>query len=137
MKKSKVFSRHAFGVLTFHLVWCTKYRRTRFPEGSLRRINADKVFDALLCSSNSDNSPYIIREWSIMPDHVHMLIELAPSVALSDVIQGIKNHTAKDINKLNKERGHLWERGYFAESIGNRSVSRVTKYIQTQSSDPF
>ena len=71
-----------------------------------------------------------------MPDHVHVLIQLQPSEALSDVVQRLKGGTSF---KLKKEFPELeefiwgdrfWSEGYFAETIGTQNVSALKKYIR-------
>lgn len=68
-----------------------------------------------------------------MPDHVHILIGLKPSVALSDVVRDIKNSSSKFINEKRWIRGKFrWQNGFGAFSYGHSQIVAVVNYIQNQ-----
>ena len=55
------------------------------------------VQDALL---QFDGERYRLIEWVIMPNHVHVLIEMLPGHRLSDVVHSWKSFTAKEANRI-------------------------------------
>jgi putative transposase len=65
-----------------------------------------------------------IEEGLLMPDHVHMLISIAPMYALSQVVGYIKGKSAIDIARVYGERKrnfvgqHFWARGYIVSTVG-------------------
>ncbi|MFI5343638.1 MAG: IS200/IS605 family transposase [Chlamydiales bacterium] len=66
-------------------------------------------------------------------DHVHLLISLPRTLALSRLIEEIKKGSSKWI----KTKGNLfsdfsWQNGYGAFSIGQSSYEDLRKYIQNQ-----
>lgn len=68
-----------------------------------------------------------------MPDHIHILARLRPTMAPSEFVQKVKANSSKWIN----ERGFLehdfaWQRGGGTFSVGERNVDIVRKYIQNQ-----
>jgi REP element-mobilizing transposase RayT len=68
-----------------------------------------------------------------MPDHTHMLIGLAPSLALSDLVRDLKNGSSNFINRQGWVRGHFsWQEGFGAFSYGHSQIASVIRYIQQQ-----
>ncbi len=68
-----------------------------------------------------------------LPDHVHILIGLKPSMALSDLVRDIKSNSSTFINRKNWIRGKFnWQEGFGAFSYGHSQLDRVIKYIDNQ-----
>ena len=76
----------------------------------------------------------------ILPDHVHMLIQIPPRDSVAHVMQILKGGTSK---KLRDEFPELeeslwgdsfWADGYFAESVGAVSEAAIRQYIKDQAS---
>ena len=76
----------------------------------------------------------------ILPDHVHMLIQIPPRDSVAHVMQILKGGTSK---KLRDEFPELeeflwgdsfWADGYFAESVGVFSEAAIRQYIKDQAS---
>lgn len=66
-------------------------------------------------------------------DHVHMLISLAKTVALSDLMLHSKRDSSKWIKQKNTAfAGFGWQDGYFAFSIGESGVEALRVYIARQ-----
>ena len=65
-----------------------------------------------------------------VPDHVHLLVSLAKTVSLSELLLNIK----RDSSKLMKERapGFGWQDGYFGFSIGESGVRPCTRTSRTR-----
>ncbi|MFG0283339.1 MAG: transposase [Phycisphaerales bacterium JB039] len=63
-------------------------------------------------------------------DHVHLLVSLAKTVALADLMMQVK----RDSSKLMREtiREFHWQDGYFAFSIGASGLEDVRGYIARQ-----
>ena len=68
-----------------------------------------------------------------MPDHVHILIGLKPAMALADLVEHIKTHSSKFINKNRLVHGRFsWQEGYGAFSYGHSQLDTIIRYIQNQ-----
>jgi REP element-mobilizing transposase RayT len=68
-----------------------------------------------------------------MPDHVHILIGLRPTMALASLVRDIKSDSATFINERKLVHGRFnWQEGYGAFSYGHSQLSTVIRYIQTQ-----
>lgn len=68
-----------------------------------------------------------------MPDHVHILVSIGPTILISDLVRDIKAGSSKFINekKWTKEKFN-WQEGYGAFSYSKSSVDSVVKYILNQ-----
>jgi REP element-mobilizing transposase RayT len=68
-----------------------------------------------------------------MPDHTHMLVGLRPVMAISDLVQQVKEDSSKWINKKGWMLGRFrWQEGYGAFSYGHSQVNQVIGYILNQ-----
>ena len=68
-----------------------------------------------------------------MPDHVHILIGLKPSMALADLVRDIKADSTTYVNKNRWVRGKFtWQEGYGAFSYGHSQLDTIISYIQNQ-----
>ena len=56
---------------------------------------------------------YELEGFVVMPNHVHVLLTLAPGEKLQDILHSWKSFTAKKINSILDEHGTLWQDEYF------------------------
>ena len=56
-----------------------------------------------------DGERYRLGAWVVMPNHVHLLVEVW-DVPLSELVKSWKDFVAKKANKLLQRRGAFWER---------------------------
>ena len=72
-----------------------------------------------------------------MPDHVHMLINVPPKLAVSSVVGYIKGKSAIHVawHFLKRERNYagqrIWARAFFVDTVG-RNTETIRKYIAEQ-----
>jgi putative transposase len=124
--------RHVVCALHVHLVFVTKYRRgvlddamLRCCEAAMRKVCGD--FGAEL------------REFNGEDDHVHLLVEYPPKVAVSALVNSLKGVSARRLRSeftghVNRAsmHGHLWSPSYFAASCGGAPLSIIRDYIEQQ-----
>ena len=68
-----------------------------------------------------------------MPNHAHILINLKPNIAISDLVRDIKSGTSGFINANKWMPGKFqWQEGYGAFSYSHRQVDTIINYILTQ-----
>jgi len=68
-----------------------------------------------------------------MPDHIHILVGLKPSMALSDLVRDIKNNSSNFINtKKFLPLKFSWQAGYGAFSYAHSQLDTVYNYILNQ-----
>jgi len=89
---------------------------------------AQSVEDALL---HFDSVRYRLLAWSIMPNHVHALIETREGWPLGSIVQSWKIFTAKEINAHLGRTGMVWQREYHDRYIRDAEhLANVTRYIE-------
>lgn len=80
------------------------------------------------------------KDWQIialeiMPDHVHLFVNVAPDISAHQVANAIKGRSSRI---LRQEFPHLlklpslWTSSYFVSTAGNVSSETVRKYIEDQ-----
>jgi len=115
--------------ISYHLIWCPKYRRkvlTDEIEIDLRRLLHLKAIKIDIT----------IEKMEIMPDHVHLFIKADPTASPHWIVQQLKGYTSRVLRlkypKLKSRLPTLWTRSYYCESIGHISEETIKKYIQNQ-----
>ena len=112
----------------YHLIWCPKYRRRVLiaqVETRLKEIIGDVVATV--------GGTVIGLE--VMPDHVHLLVELPPAAHLPAVLQGLKGRSSR---LLRQEFPHLrrlpalWSRSWFVSTVGGAPLDVVRRYVENQ-----
>ena len=86
--------------------------------------NAAIVGDAL---RHFDGERYTLHAAVVMPNHVHVLVELAEGEDLSKVLHSWKSFTAKKLNEKTKETGQVWQEEYFDRLIRNQDHFNATR----------
>lgn len=77
----------------------------------------------------------------VRPDHVHLLLDVPPTMSPSRVMQAIKgktsHHLLRDFRQLRQAfwGQHLWARGYFVASSGNVTDEMLKEYIEKQGAE--
>ena len=85
------------------------------------------VQDALL---HFDGKRYRLLAWCIMPNHVHVMMQLLPGHQLSDILHSWKSFTAHKANKLLDRSGDFWMPEYFDRFIRDeRHLLATFQYI--------
>lgn len=68
-----------------------------------------------------------------MPDHVHLLIGMKPTISLSDLLRDIKANSSRFINEKKWVRGKFeWQHGFGAFSCNPADLGGIIEYIRTQ-----
>jgi putative transposase len=103
-----------------HVVFSTKNRRKLIAKDKLARTWA---YLAGICKKEN----IFVHEIGGVEDHVHMLIQLPPTIALSDAVQEIKTGSSKWLGER-----FQWQRGFGAFSVSKSNVNAVIRYIRNQ-----
>jgi REP element-mobilizing transposase RayT len=67
-----------------------------------------------------------------MDDHIHLLIQVPPTLALAKAVLAIKSNSSRWANEQGNK--FAWQQGYAAFSVSSSRVPEVVRYIQTQES---
>jgi putative transposase len=78
-----------------------------------------------------------IIEMEIMPDHVHLLIEVDPQFGINKAVRSIKGFTSHTLRyefpKLKSQLPTLWTNSYFVSTVGGAPLNVIKQYIENQS----
>jgi putative transposase len=77
----------------------------------LRQVRVASIVEAAML--HFDGGRYRLIAWSVMPNHVHVLVEAFEGFPLDEIIHSWKSFTAHEINKLNARSGAFWAVDYF------------------------
>ena len=114
----------------YHIVFAPKYRRKVFY--GEKRLEVGHILRQL-CEWKKIN----IIEAEVCPDHVHMLLEIPPKIAVSIFMGYLKGKSSlllyeKFPNLKFKYRNReLWCRGYYVDTAG-KNARKIEVYIQKQ-----
>lgn len=113
----------------YHVVWCPKYRRKVLVDGIDVRLK--ELIETICEESNID-----IIEIEIMPDHVHLLIEVDPQYGINRAVRHIKGSTShilrSEFPKLKSRLPTLWTNSYFVSTVGGAPSEIIKQYIENQ-----
>ena len=118
--------------LSVHLVFVTKYRRGAITDRVREHLRAT-------CADVCSKMGAELREFDGEDDHVHLLVNYPPKLAISRLVNSLKLVSARLLRKRNlpevrrKLRGaHFWTPSYYAGTCGGASLTTVKRYIQAQ-----
>lgn len=113
----------------YHVVWCPKYRRKVLVNGVDVRLK-ELIED--ICKESKIN----IIELEIMPDHVHLLIEVDPQYGINRAVRHIKGSTSHALRlefpHLKSRLPTLWTNSYFVSTVGGAPLAVIKQYIENQ-----
>lgn len=125
-----VFNMHA------HLVFVTKYRRDVFTKAILNDLQ--EIFASVCADFEAE-----LVEFDGEDDHVHLLVNYPPKVAISKLVNSLKGISSLLIRKKNYPnikkklwKGALWSPSYFAGSCGGAPIEIIRQYIKQQQTPP-
>ena len=124
--------RHCVFMMHVHLVFVTKYRRGVFTKEILKDL---KPIFASVCADFGAE----LVEFDGEDDHVHLLVNYPPKLAVSSLVNSLKGVSSRLIRKrgypsLQRKLwgGSLWSPSYFAGSCGGAPISVLRQYIENQ-----
>ena len=113
----------------YHIIWCTKYRRSVLSPEIQERLKA-------LIRQQQEAYGYLVREVESMPDHIHLLASIPPNAAMSQGVGKIKGFTAKTLRDefplLKRKLPCLWTRRKFVASAGSVTLDVLKQYVENQ-----
>lgn len=113
----------------YHVVWCHKYRRKVLVSGIETRLK--ELIQEACAEINVD-----IIEMEIMPDHVHLLVEVNPQYGIHRAVKLIKSKTSRilrqEFSELKTRLPTLWTNSYFVSTVGGAPLSIIKQYIENQ-----
>ena len=115
--------------VSYHLIWCPKYRRKVLTNGVDTRLK-----ELLLEKAKEINVE--IETMEVMPDHVHLFVKSVPTNPVHFIVGQLKGYSSRLLRKefpwLKSRLPTLWTRSYYVETVGHISESTIKKYIEDQ-----
>ena len=113
----------------YHVIFCPKYRRKILING------IDERFKEIVLSMQGEQN-FIVLEMEVMPDHVHLLLDVDPTIGINVVVSRIKGKTAhiltREFPEIRRRIPTLWTRSKFIATVGSVSLETVKEYIKSQ-----
>ena len=131
-EKHYLRSNHSVGIAFWHVQFCTKYRYAMFA-----KFKYKSLCEACIRKVAFRNNARVIAI-SVMPDHVHMIVQTKQSTNIVELVRKLKgasaylffrNHVKA---RLRYPRGHLWSRGYFTATVGFADFESTLNYVLHQ-----
>ena len=121
--------RGSVSTLTYHFVWCPKYRRNVLTGAIAERLSA-------LIHERAAALVLEIVVLEVLPDHVHLFVKAPPTLAPQHIANQLKGYTARvlrdEFPQLRSRLPSLWSRSYYVGSAGAVSADTLQRYIEQQ-----
>jgi REP element-mobilizing transposase RayT len=117
---------HTFTNLLCHCVFSTKERRALLKGEIAERI------DPYMSGIASNHGMHLVRSGGT-PDHRHLLLDLAPTMSVSEAMRVVKANSSKWLHETFPAlHGLGWQEGYSAFSVSESAREKVVAYIDAQ-----
>jgi putative transposase len=113
----------------YHVIWCPKYRRPVLVKGIDSRLKT--IIAEVVAETRSE-----LIELEVMPDHVHLLVEVDPQFGIHKLVKMIKGRSSRLIRdefpSLRSRLPTLWTNSYLVSTVGGSPLAVVKRYIENQ-----
>lgn len=114
---------------TYHVVWCTKYRRDVLTDEVVERLRQ-------IAQSVCDERGAELVEFEAMPDHAHLVLSVDPQYGIHRLVKGIKGRSSRllrqEFSPLRTRIPTLWTNSYFVATTGGATLEVVKEYVRSQ-----
>lgn len=118
-------SNNAYYKLYYHVVWATKSHEIVIKPEQIKWTTEIVIVDAKKRCSR-------VIACGIMPDHVHLLVSLPPTIAIATFVGQVKGSSAHLFNKTVGKPYLKWQEGYGALTLRESDVDKVANYVNNQ-----
>jgi putative transposase len=113
----------------YHVIWCPKYRRPVLVGAIEKKLK--ELIRQQIARFKSD-----LIELEVMPDHVHLLVEVDPQFGIHRLVRNIKGVTSRmlrgEFKTLRTRIPTLWTNSYCVITVGGAPLSVIKQYIENQ-----
>ncbi len=113
----------------YHVVWCPKYRRSVLGgrvEARLKEIVREVI---------DEKGAWLIA-LEVMPDHVHILVEVDPQYGIHRLVKAVKGRSSRLLREefphLKSRLPTLWTNSYFVATTGGAPLASIKRYVEQQ-----
>lgn len=122
-------SSHLVYSCQYHVVFCPKYRRKVLVPPADGRLKE-------LFLETADQYGFYILDMEVMPDHVHLLLDVDPRFGVAEAVKKLKGCSSRIMREkfpyLKSRIPSLWTRAAFISTVGAVSLKTVQAYIEDQ-----
>ncbi len=112
--------------ILYQLVWGTKYRQK-----TLDKKNQEKLYKYI--RGLIEKKKCLAYQINGIEDHIHIVVDVHPTVAVSDLVKDIKLATTKWIKEEKVfPRFGGWQNGYGAFTYSIKEKDRLIQYVKNQ-----
>ena len=113
----------------YHVVWCSKYRRPVLTGAVEKRLKN-------LVRDTARQRRAEVIELEVMPDHVHLLLEVDPQYGIHRMVRQLKGRSShvlrREFPSLASRLPTLWTNSYLVSTVGGLPLSGIERYIENQ-----
>ena len=113
--------------LSYHIVWCPKYRRKVLVGDVEQRLEH-------ILYARAQQYGVLIETMEVMPDHVHLFVSSNSTRCVAEIVNRLKGASSRilrgELPKISVT--YVWSRSYYAGTVGHVSEATVKKYIANQ-----
>ena len=134
-------NKHSIGQSAYHFVWRPKYNVAVFTSKECHDYIA-RAFQVI-----ADKWKIEIVEMEVMSNHVHLFVQIPPTMSVSFAFNVLKGGSAKlffrrfpvwrEYYIRGHKKAHLWSPGKFFRSVGSVTAEAVKNYIKHSNSWEF
>ena len=122
-------------MIKLHIIFVTKYRK-ELLFGEIDEDMKQIIFEI----SKLGDSLFSIDSMETDKDHIHMLVDIDPTVSATSIVSRVKQMSTDRIWKKHEielrknywKENTFWSDGYFVCSTGDASLETIRKYIEEQ-----
>ena len=134
--KEYIRTRHSVYLLTYHMVFVTKWRKP---------VITDEIGDFMVAGTQEDGCGLCLSLRRSALHRSHLLVSLPPSKNITDIVRSLKTQLSKEVHahpeydRIVKKHIYgnapLWSPSYFVTTTGSVSMDVVKQYIEGQRTD--
>ena len=113
----------------YHVVWTPKYRRSVLVGPIAKRY--EQVLRQVAAKYQAE-----ITALEIMPDHVHVLVDVDPQFGIHRLVKnlkGVSSHRLRpEFRTLRSRLPTLWTNSYFVSTVGGARLAVIEQYVENQ-----
>ena len=117
------------GNIAFHVVWCPSTAGGYWAAGVEARLKE------LIREVIEEKGAWPV-ELEVMPDHVHLLVEVDPRFGIHKLVKGVKGRSSRVLRQefpsLRSKLPTLWTHSCFVATVGGAPLDVVKGYVENQ-----
>ena len=113
----------------YHVIWCPKYRRPVLVDGVDERLKT-------IVRGVAEETRSEVIELEVMPDHVHLLVEVDPQFGIHRLVKLAKGRSSRFLRQefpwLRSRLPTLWTNSSAVLTVGGAPLAVIKRYIEDQ-----